>query len=78
MEAEPLAASLLSDVLRTQNFEVQTATDAAEARLAVNSFEPDGVLIDISLAHAPTGLNLAHVLHLRRRDHGQLNAPRPR
>lgn len=68
VEDEALTASLLAEVLRTQRFEVETAANVSEARRLVNSFDPDAVLLDISLGEGPTGLDLAHVLHRQRPD----------
>lgn len=68
VEDESFTANLIADVLSAQNFVVQTAKDAAEARRTVNAFDPDFVLLDISLGHGPTGLDLAHVLHRQRPD----------
>jgi len=61
-------ASLLCDALRAQNFTVEKASDVVEARQQVDSFDPDAVLIDITLGDGPTGIDLAHVLHVRRPD----------
>jgi len=38
------------------------------AREAVRNFDPDAVLLDISLGDGPSGLDLAHVLHRQRPD----------
>lgn len=63
VEDEPLMASLLAEVLVAQGFLVQTAADTLQARAAVDSFDPDAALLDISLGEGPSGLDLAHVLH---------------
>lgn len=68
VEDEVLMANLLADVLRAQNFDVRTAGDVAEARVAIRDFDPDVVLLDISLGVGPTGLDLAFVLHRQRPD----------
>jgi CheY-like chemotaxis protein len=62
VEDEPLMASLLSEVLVAQGFVVQTAANTLQARTAVDSFDPDAALLDISLGDGPSGLDLAHVL----------------
>lgn len=68
VEDEPLMASLLSQVLTASGFDVETAGDVLEARAAIRNFDPDGVLLDISLGDGPSGLDLAHVLHAQRPD----------
>lgn len=65
VEDEPLMASLLSEVLVSQGFVVQTASNTLQARAAVDVFDPDAALLDISLGDGPSGLDLAHVLHRR-------------
>ena len=68
VEDEPLMASLLAEVLAGQGFEVRTAPDVLLARQAVDAFDPDAALLDISLGDGPSGLDLAHVLHAQRPD----------
>ena len=55
--------TLLSDVLGTAGFEVACAVNAAEARTAVDEFDPDVAVIDIHLGSGPSGLHLGHALH---------------
>lgn len=68
VEDEPLVASLLADVLVTHGFEVQATPDVLAARAAVRTFDPDAVLLDISLGDGPSGLDLAYVLGRERPD----------
>lgn len=68
VEDESLMASLLSQVLGAAGFAVETASDVLQARAAVRTFDPDAVLLDISLGDGPSGLDLAHVLHAQRPD----------
>jgi DNA-binding NarL/FixJ family response regulator len=68
VEDEPLMASLLAQTLRSANFQVETAANAAEARKVVDRFDPDIVLLDISLGDGPSGIHLAHVIHETRPD----------
>lgn len=68
VEDEPLMASLLAEVLEGHDFVVETAHDVLAARAAVRSFDPDGILLDISLGDGPSGLDLAHVLAMQRPD----------
>lgn len=60
--------SLLADALVAHNFEVRNASNVKQARSLVQSFDPDGVLLDISLGDGPSGLDLAHVLAVQRPD----------
>ena len=68
VEDEPLMASLLASALTSAGFSVETACDVLAARGAVRNFDPDAVLLDISLGDGPSGLDLAHVLHRQRPD----------
>lgn len=68
VEDEPLMASLLAQTLRSANFQVETAANAAEARKVIDRFDPDIVLLDISLGDGPSGVHLAHVIHETRPD----------
>jgi DNA-binding NarL/FixJ family response regulator len=63
VEDEPLMASLLAQSLRSANFQVETAPDAAKARKVIDRFDPDILLLDISLGHGPSGVHLAHAIH---------------
>jgi DNA-binding NarL/FixJ family response regulator len=68
VEDEPLMSSLLADVLEGQGFEVQTAPDVSAARKQIDEFDPDMLLLDVSLGDGPTGIHLAHAVHLSRPD----------
>jgi DNA-binding NarL/FixJ family response regulator len=68
VEDEPLMGSLLADVLVGHNFLVETAEDVVQARAAIREFDPDGILLDISLGDGPSGLDLARVLSRQRPD----------
>lgn len=68
VEDEALTAGLLSEVLVRHGFVVDVAADVVEARRAVERFDPDAALIDISLGAGPTGLDLAFVLSRQRPD----------
>jgi DNA-binding NarL/FixJ family response regulator len=63
VEDDALTASLLSESLESQGFEVQVASGVVEALAAVDRFDPDVALIDLALGEGPSGLDLAHVLH---------------
>lgn len=68
VEDEALMASLIAEVLREAGFVAETAPDVATARDRIDDFDPDMVLLDISLGSGPTGVHLAHVLHATRPD----------
>jgi len=68
VEDEPLMASLLAESLRAANFKVQTAPDASTARKVIDRFDPDILLLDISLGDGPSGVHLAHAVHETRAD----------
>lgn len=68
VEDEPLMGALLSEVLVAHSFEVCHVANVTDARAAIRTFDPDGILLDISLGDGPSGLDLAHVLAVRRPD----------
>jgi DNA-binding NarL/FixJ family response regulator len=68
VEDEPLMASLLAESLGAANFIVETAPDAAKARRVLDRFDPDILLLDISLGDGPSGVHLAHAVHETRPD----------
>jgi DNA-binding NarL/FixJ family response regulator len=68
VEDEPLMASLLAESLIAANFKVETAPDAAKARKVIDRFDPDILLLDISLGDGPSGVHLAHAVHETRPD----------
>ena len=61
-------ASLLAESLNAANFNVETAPDAAKARKVIDRFDPDILLLDISLGDGPSGVHLAHAVHETRPD----------
>lgn len=68
VEDEPLMASLLAQSLAAANFLVETAPDAAKARKMIGRFDPDILLLDISLGDGPSGIHLAHAIQETRPD----------
>lgn len=72
VEDEPLMASLLAKSLTEISFQVEIASDAAKARKAIDRFDPDLILLDISLGDGPTGIHLAHAVRQTRPDIGIL------
>ena len=61
-------SSLLADVLFEHGFTVRTAADVAQARREIDAFDPDVLLLDVSLGEGPTGIHLAHAMRLSRPD----------
>lgn len=61
-------SSLLADVMSGHGFAVRTAKDVAQARRAIDDFDPDILLLDVSLGEGPTGIHLAHAIRLSRPD----------
>ena len=68
VEDEPLMSALLQQSLTSADFEVEAAIDAAQARKKIEAFDPDILLLDISLGDGPSGLHLAHAIDKTRRD----------
>ena len=68
VEDEPLLASLVVDALLSAGFEVASARDVESARELIETFDPDMAVLDIALGNGPTGLHLAHMLHMSRPD----------
>jgi DNA-binding NarL/FixJ family response regulator len=68
VEDEPLMSSLLADVLTEHGFMVRTAADVSQARREIDTFDPDMLLLDVSLGDGPTGIHLAHAMRLSRPD----------
>lgn len=61
-------ASLLANVISGHGFTVRTAEDVARARREIDAFDPDMLLLDVSLGEGPTGIHLAHAMRLSRPD----------
>lgn len=81
IEDEPLLRDLLAKSLETNGFVVTTAANAADAKRAVKTADPDAILVDIELGPGPTGLDFAEVISRQRPDIGVVfltNLPDPR
>lgn len=81
IEDEPLLRDLLAKSLETNGFLVTTAANAADAKRAVKTADPDAILVDIELGPGPTGLDFAEVISRQRPDIGVVfltNLPDPR
>lgn len=68
VEDEPMTMALLTKVLQAEGFIVDSATNVPDARVMVKDFDPDCVLIDISLGPGPSGADLAYLLSQERPD----------
>lgn len=68
VEDEPLMASLLAESLSEHGFDVRTAGNVLDGRREIDRFDPDMLLLDVSLGDGPTGIHLAQVVHLSRPD----------
>lgn len=66
VEDEPLMAGLIAEVLIGHGFEVRIAGNVSEARRTIDRFDPDMLLLDVSLGDGPTGVHLANAMHLSR------------
>lgn len=62
VEDDPFLRSLIADTLSGAGFEVETAENAAKAKAAVTSFDPDAAVLDIELGNGPTGIDLAEII----------------
>lgn len=81
VEDEHLLRDLLARTLESLGFQVTTAANAADAKRAVKTADPDAMLVDIELGPGPTGLDLAEVIARQRPDIGIVfltNMPDPR
>jgi CheY-like chemotaxis protein len=65
VDDEPVARDALRWVLEDNGYTVQTASNAAEAEQAVESFRPVCVMLDLGIPDQRDGLQLAKVLHNR-------------
>ena len=66
VEDELLTRTLLASLLESSGFEVETCSSAVEASKLVNNFDPDGMVVDISLGIGPTGIDLIHAIKAQR------------
>lgn len=63
-----MVAALLADALTAGGFSVETAHDVVSARERILDFDPDGLIIDISLGPGPSGVDLAYAIRKERAD----------
>lgn len=62
VDDDNLLLGLIGAKLETDGFEVQKATNSADARKIAEDFDPDIAVLDIELGDGPTGIDLAHIL----------------
>lgn len=62
VEDEQLTRSLLESFLASNGFEVRGAASANEASKIARDFDPDAMVVDISLGDGPSGLDLIHAM----------------
>ena len=63
-----MVAALLADALTAGGFSVVSASDVVSARERILDFDPDGLIIDISLGPGPSGVDLAYAIRKERAD----------
>ena len=66
VEDDDFTGSLITGALANEGFETTLATTALAAKKAVQSFDPDAVLVDIDLGDGPNGIELVQVLRKSR------------
>lgn len=59
VDDESLVLTLLAETLKSQGYEVETAVDAASAKKACATFDPDLAILDVDLGSGPDGFDLA-------------------
>lgn len=62
VEDESILRSLISSLLTSSGYEVQSASSAAEARKVAETYKPDVYFLDIELGKGATGIDLAHAI----------------
>ncbi len=70
VEDDDLLRSLLADSLERAGFNVTTAANAADARRAIHTADPDAVVLDIDLGQGPNGFDIAEPLRRDCKDVG--------
>lgn len=81
VENESLLRDLIARMLETSGFTVTTAANAADAKRAIDSTDPDAVVIDIDLGLGPNGFDLADAVSRETPERGIVfltNLPDPR
>lgn len=64
VDDDTMVAGLIRSVLESADFDVDLANNAAQASRAFEDFDPDVVILDISLGRGPSGFDLAHLAHV--------------
>lgn len=81
VENEALLRDLIARMLEASGFTVATAANAADAKRAIDSTDPDAVVIDIDLGLGPNGFDLADAISRESPERGIVfltNLPDPR
>lgn len=66
VEDDEFTGSLITSALANEGFETRLATSALNAKKALNSFDPDAVLVDIDLGDGPNGIEFVQMVHKSR------------
>ncbi len=62
VEDDSLLRELLATALESWGYQVQTASNVADAKRLFKLSDPDGVILDIDLGAGPNGFDLAHII----------------
>lgn len=62
VEDDEFVSALLTDLLAGHGFAVRSAPSAARARRELDRFDPDAVVLDVSLGDGPNGVVVAHLI----------------
>ena len=62
VEDEQFTRALVANLLQINGFEVRHCGSALEASKLVESFDPDAMIVDISLGRGPTGIDLIEAI----------------
>lgn len=70
VEDDALLRDLIAKTLESNDFEVTTAANAADAVRAFKAHDPDAVVLDVELGPGPNGFDFAESLHVTAPDVG--------
>lgn len=62
VEDDQLTRGLISNLFTQSGFDVQSCGSAAEGASLAQKFDPDVMVVDISLGEGPTGIDLIHAM----------------
>lgn len=72
VDDDPDFVEITRTILEANGYEVQTASNGAQALPAMREYGPDLVLLDVMMANVLDGVNLSHAMHA---DTGLRNVP---